>query len=296
MTELVINVIGGAGVGKTTVLNAIMGGLCLPYSLSSERFVRTYVHNVLTDEDPTFVCFDAQGCRLSEHSWISPSSFDIVSADPRVVLINAYQQSPDPVINKFPFVVTESNALGELVEDGFPNVINVCVLADPIMYGSYFDRMLRSIADIGHGHGDVLNRFVFILNKADEYDPDKGERLSKKIKDVMHSIECFGIERSRIFPLDARMANVLQRSIYGQPLDEDEEDCILPLHASIVKREWRHFSDFSPLSCAYEKKHLEKIEEAKFLAASTGDYRSLALLYTGIVAIKLEIAERCNNI
>ena len=150
------------------------------------------------------------------------------------------------------------------------------------------DRVAEAMAETGRQSQD---RFIFVLNKADEFDPEKGETLEKKLDDVRKYLEQRKIMNPRIFPCDARSAKVFRQYLNGQPLTEKEEDYILPQHSTIVKREWRHFSRLSPLSRANVAQ-----QQKMLLAAEHEDDEKIksikkAIVYTGVPAIELAINE-----
>lgn len=151
------------------------------------------------------------------------------------------------------------------------------------------DALLKDVAKaMKSGGRQAQERFIFVLNKADEFDPAKGESIQKKIDDVKAYLATHGdIKGARVFPSSARMAKVIRQYLNHQPLTEKEEDEILTKHGSFVKREWKHFSDFSPLSPNARKKLDSEIEEAH----RNGDMYREALFYTGVPAIELAISE-----
>lgn len=162
--------------------------------------------------------------------------------------------------------------------------------------------LLRRVADaMKEGGRQSQDRFIFALNKADEFDPAKGEKLENVIERVKDYLKRHEIFNPRIFPCDARSAKVFRQFLNQQTLTETEIDDILPKYEKINKREWRHFSDYAPLSLNNIKKQNEMIYEAEKevateMADSMGDTHSVgdvkkALIYTGIPAIELAISE-----
>src|SRR5574344_475018 len=151
--------------------------------------------------------------------------------------------------------------------------------------------LLRHVADaMAEGGRQSQDRFIFALNKADEFDPEKGEQLEAVIQRVKDYLEQHKIFNPRIFPCDARSAKVFRQYLNKEPLTETEEDDILPKHTSIVKREWRHFSDKAPLSIDARKKLNAMLDEAEKEGKDTGSIKQ-ALVYTGIPAIELAVSE-----
>lgn len=148
--------------------------------------------------------------------------------------------------------------------------------------------LLKDVAKaMNSGGRQAQERFIFVLNKADEFDPAKGEDVPKKVADVKAYLEKHNIHDARVFPVAARMAKVIRQYQNKQPLTETEEDEILPKHTSFIKREWRHFSSFAPLSPAAKKAQDAMLASAK----GNGDAYQEALIYTGVPAVELAVSE-----
>ena len=148
--------------------------------------------------------------------------------------------------------------------------------------------LLKDVAKaMNSGGRQAQERFIFVLNKADEFDPAKGEDVPKKVADVKAYLEKHNIHDARVFPVAARMAKVIRQYQNKQPLTETEEDEILPKHTSFIKREWRHFSDFAPLSPAAKKAQDAMLASAK----GNSDAYQEALIYTGVPAVELAVSE-----
>ena len=148
--------------------------------------------------------------------------------------------------------------------------------------------LLRDVAKaMNSGGRQAQERFIFILNKADEFDPAKGEDLQKKIEDVKVYLEKHNIHNPRVFPAASRMAKVIRQHLNNQPLTETEEDEILPKYEAFIKRAWRHYSDLAPLSDSSRKELNAMLSSAQ---GNNNRYKE-ALIYTGIPAIELAISE-----
>ena len=128
---------------------------------------------------------------------------------------------------------------------------------------------------------------MFILNKADAFDPGKGEgeKLENVIKTVKEYLAKHDIFEPRIFPVSALMAKVIRQYINKDTLTETEEDEILPKHTSFIKREYKHFEKYASLSNYCKNLQDEMLEKAK------GNPYEEALIHTGIVSIELAITE-----
>lgn len=162
--------------------------------------------------------------------------------------------------------------------------------------------LLRRVAEaMKEGGRQSQDRFIFALNKADEFDPDKGEKLESIIEGVKEYLKGHGIFNPRIFPCDARSAKVFRQFLNQQNLTPTELLNFPILYQKFSMFEWCHFSKYAPLSPSNRKKQNEMIDEAEKEVAtemtdakgrrhSVGEVKR-ALIYTGIPAIELAISE-----
>ncbi|MCR4942795.1 MAG: hypothetical protein K5978_08425, partial [Campylobacter sp.] len=98
-------------------------------------------------------------------------------------------------------------------------------------------------------------------------------------------LEKHNIYEARIFPVSSLMAKVIRQYINKDSLTETEEDEILPKHTSFIKREYKHFEKYAPLS-----EHSRAIQD-ELLEKSKGNPYEEALIHTGIVSIELAMSE-----
>ena len=290
--------------GKSTLINSFLGDELLPARAEATTATIARIHDV-DDGSKTFraVSYDSQGKRLDERNPLSLSAMNDLNDCPGTSVVEIYGKIPGISTNTLKLVLTDTPGPNNsrtadhqahtyrLLKDDFKPMI-LYILNATALETNDDDALLRDVAEaMKTGGRQSRDRFIFVLNKADEFDPEKGEPVPKKIGDIQKYLEKHGITDARVFPADARMAKILRQSISGRPMTEKEEDEILPKHNSVVRREWRHFSDLAPLSPACKEVQSQMIKDATAEAAQTGDKRRLALIYTGVPAIELAIAE-----
>jgi hypothetical protein len=149
--------------------------------------------------------------------------------------------------------------------------------------------LLEKIAKAMEGSGKQgADRFLFVLNKADGFDPDKGEFMERVISDSKEYLERkFGIRRARIFPVSAQLAKLVRMSQAGRNLTEDEEDFFEQKRKRFIQRKERHLSDYVSLSSSCQKKQDEMLQNA----IAGNDENTQALIYSGLAAIELAMDE-----
>lgn len=127
-------------------------------------------------------------------------------------------------------------------------------------------------------------RFMFILNKADALDPDKGETIENVIQKIKIYLEKHNIYEARIFPVSSLMAKIIR-----QYLNKDEltryEKTKLKEHTNYIEYKDMHFEKYAPLS-----DHSKAIQDKLLKEAQDNPYKE-ALIHTGIVSIELAMSE-----
>lgn len=157
------------------------------------------------------------------------------------------------------------------------------------------DSLLRDVAQqMNSGGRQSKDRFIFVLNKADAFDPEKGESVERVIESCRAYLAKHGINDAKIFPCASRMAKVIRQHLGGHHITETEEDEILPGYRSFIKHDWKHFNNFAPLSPVQKRKQDMMIEEARADTSEEGGYKE-ALIYTGIPAVELAMDEYLNK-
>lgn len=149
--------------------------------------------------------------------------------------------------------------------------------------------LLRDISDaMSKGGRQSSDRFIFVLNKADELDPEKNEPLERKLEDAKRYLEReFGIKDPKIFPCASRLAKLIRQDLNGETLSPREKSSLRADVALFVEEPHYHFSDFAPLSDSARAKINEQLKAAK----ERNSEREEALIYTGIPAVEVAISE-----
>ncbi|MBE6424207.1 dynamin family protein [Succinivibrio dextrinosolvens] len=292
--------------GKSTLINALVGDEILP----ARNEATTAKIAKIFDEDgaPTFIgkCFDDKGNELDNANPLTLEAMnrfndnentkeidiygDIIGIDSkniRLVLIDT------PGTNNSRTSDHSATTMGLLQEDYKPMIIYV--LNSTQLETNDDSYLLTQVAKIiKSGDRQSRDRFLFVLNKADEFDPDKGETVTRKIDDVRKYLsEKHDIENPRIFPASAKIAKVIRQYQKNPDKLTSKDRKYLRQDAEwFIEEPTMHFSDYSEFLTTSTNKELKnKIDEAR----STDNEMELALIYTGIPSIELAISEYLNK-
>ncbi len=147
--------------------------------------------------------------------------------------------------------------------------------------------LLKDIAAaMSEGNRQASDRFIFVLNKADEFDSEK-ESVAKKIDDTKRYLAEHGIKNPKVFPCSSYFAKLIRQYKAGVVLTRKEQINLDGNLGLFNKDKGMHFSDMAEVSANVRAKLDAEIAKAK----STNDEYAEALIHTGIPAVEATISE-----
>lgn len=286
--------------GKSTLINSMLGRELLPARNEATTATIAKIHDIDGADHFKGTNYD------KDHNALSPtcdplllSNMNELNDNPDTSIIEIYGDIEGIESKDLQLILIDTpgpnnsrtNAHKEhtysLLKADYKPMILYVLDAGHLAVGDDAELLKVAAKEMNSGGRQAQERFIFVLNKADQFDPAKGEDVPKKIEDIKNYLEEHNIHNPRIFPAAAQMAKVIRQYQNKQPLTETEEDDILPRYKKIIERKWKHFSDFSPLSSSAKKKQEEMLASAQ----GNNDAYTEALIYTGIPAIELAISE-----
>lgn len=298
-SEFEMAVVATMSSGKSTLINAMLGRELLPARNEATTATLAKIHDEDGADHFSGKSYDKDHKELASIDPLSLSNMNELNDNPNTSVIEIHGDIVGIDSKDLKLVLTDTPGPNNSRTDEHREHTYSLLTADYkpmilyILNGTQLETnddnsLLKDVADaMNSGGRQAQERFIFVLNKADEFDPAKGEDVPKKIQDVKTYLEKHKIYNARVFPAASRMAKVIRQYQNKQPITETEEDDILPKYTTFIKREWKHFSDFSPLSPAAKKIQDDMIASAK---KENDEYKE-ALIYTGIPAIELAISE-----
>ena len=288
--------------GKSTLINAMLGRELLPARNEATTATLAKIHDIDGADHFTGKSYDKNHKEIVSCDPLELKNMNDLNDNPETSVIEIYGDVAGIESKNLHLVLTDTPGPNNSRTDEHKEHTYSLLTAEykpMILYvlnGTQLETnddnsLLNDVAKaMKSGGRQAQERFIFVLNKADEFDPAKGEDVPTKIKDVENYLAKHGIQNPRIFPAASRMAKVIRQYQNKQPLTETEEDDILPKYKTFIKREWKHFSSFAPLSSAAKKLQEEMLVAAQGKGGEEGDLAQ-ALIYTGIPAIELAISE-----
>ena len=150
------------------------------------------------------------------------------------------------------------------------------------------DRLLRMISQqMKRGGKQSKDRFIFVINKCDELDPEKGESIDDLLNDVKKYLNNYGIEEPNLFPVSAQIAKLIRMSRNGKEFTKKEKGELKCKVGYFNDLEGYHFEKRSSLSESCKLNIENKLKKTK----ENSDIYTEALIHTGIPCIEESINE-----
>ena len=222
-----VNVIATMSSGKSTVINAILGQDLMPSK--NEACTATIMRIQDSDSHEVFVgkSLDKDGECINESQKVTVDTLDQWNGDERTSVIE--------LIGDIPTIQeTESTRL-VVVDTPGPNnscdashrktmldAINrkplsmVLYILNATQISSDDDAtLLKTVADeMKAGGREAQDRFIFVLNKIDNFDPEKGESVSSAIENVKQYLKKEGIDKPIVIPVSAELTKLIRIARY----------------------------------------------------------------------------------
>ena len=296
-----INVVATVSSGKSTLINALLGRRLMPAAnrATTATIVRI-VDTGIDQKDFSGVAFDKSGNIVAKIERVSLSDMKKLNADPQVSMVE--------LRGRIPFVSSAGMKL-VLVDTPGPNnsrderhkEMTYRMLADTdkslVLYvmnasgqlgttdeETFLDYVCKNMA---HGGKQARERFIFVVNKMDDYKPaeiqDELDCIDNDLTGVKKSLEKRKIFNPNIFPVSAAAAlekrtNDAFSSIWD---DFKKKTIMFPI---------MHFEDY------YNYSHLPQIAQSKIEKMkenATDD--ELVEIHTGIVSVEQAISLYVNK-
>lgn len=300
-----VNVIATMSSGKSTLINALLGRNLMP---SKNEACTATITEILDIDDSSFaaVVYDEDGVVLQE---VPQLTYEIMSELNDNVNVHRISTEGD-----IPFLDSKSTAL-MLVDTPGPNnaqnqahknttyrAINndsnnlVLYVLNGTQLGTNDDAdLLHYVADqIKKGGKQVRDRFLFIINKMDDFDPEN-ESIEKTILSAKIYLAKFGIEDPQIFLCSAFAALQLKTELANIDIDNLTRSEKKQLSASardavgmvekLLDFESMHLEKYSTLSPSAQQELNFRLSQA----IEANDTQKQALIHSGIYSIEAAI-------
>ncbi|MDT0160663.1 dynamin family protein [Bacillus sp. AG4(2022)] len=294
-SEFEIAVIATMSSGKSTLINAILGQDLMPSKNEACTAKVSRIKNNPNIENYSAVAYSENGQILKIINNARVEDFNLFNNDPEIHLIEIEGNIPYIKSGKMNLVLVDTpgpnnamdgshrqHTLSVIKSDDKPMVLYV--LNATSLRTDDDLALLRTVADsMAVGGKQSKDRFIFAMNKSDEFDPEKGESISGALIGVKEYLEQQGIENPNIYPVSAQIAKVIRKKKNGYNLTRSENADYFAKDL-FLEEPTMHLNQYAPLSPS-----LRNSIENQILKSSDEDQR--VVHYSGITSIEATINE-----
>ena len=297
-TDFEIAVVATMSSGKSTLINAMLGTELLPARNEATTATLSYIHD--DDNADHFRCeyIDDRGIQQTYDPVTLENMNELNSAC--VPEIHLYGDIVGISSQKLKLVLTDTPGPNnsrtadhkmhtfKVIKDSKYKPMILYVLNGTQLETNDDNTLLNEIADaMSAGGRQASDRFIFVMNKADEFDSEKGESVSRMTDKTVEYLKKHGINDPKIFPCSAYFAKIIRQYLAGTEFTRKEKIALQGNTGLFIDEKDMHFSDMAPLSQSARAKINEQLAEAN---AQNDEYRQ-ALVHTGVPAVEAAISE-----
>lgn len=299
--EFEIAVVATMSSGKSTLINAMLGKELLPARNEATTATITRIHDTLHDR---FFCEYVDGSGQVQH--IDPVSLDDMNRlnSDGIPDINIYGKIYGIDSHALNLVLADTPGPNNsrtsdhkdhtyrLIKDSKFKPMILYVLNSTQLETNDDNTLLHEIAEaMRTGGRQASDRFIFVMNKADEFDTEKGESVERMMKKTEDYLSKHGITNPKLFPCSAYYAKLIRQKLSGVELTRKEKASLPGQVELFIDDEELHFSSKAKVSTEVRKVLDRKLQEAK----NRDDNYEQALIHTGIPAVEEAINEYLNK-
>ena len=293
-----VSVIATMSSGKSTLINSLLHTELLP----SENKACTATIARIFDNDKMegyeAECYDASKKIIYPRAPINSEMIRAYNADESVQYIDIEGSIPSIPSNKIRLCLIDTpgpnNSRNENHERLTRSIIKrtnsvILYVMNATQIGINDDhQLLYDISnEMKRAGKQSRDRFIFVINKCDALDEEKGETIDKLLRDIREYLAGFGIEEPTLIPTSARLALLIRKNRKGDKLSRKER-VELDSVEDFIDSELLHFEKYATLTPSVRVQLENQISEYH---ADEGTYDLEALVHTGLPVVEATISE-----
>lgn len=303
-TEFEIAVVATMSSGKSTLINAMLGTELLPARNEATTATIARIHD--EDDEKVFhgIVYDKDDNEITSRESLTLENMNLFNDDPNTARIEIYGNIVGISSQSLKLVLTDTpgpnnsrtdehkNHTYRLIKDSKYKPMVLYILNGTQLETNDDNSLLTDIANaMRDGGRQASDRFIFVLNKADEFDTEN-EDVQKYINKTKDYLEKHGIQNPKVFPCSSYVAKLIRLYQSGKQFTKKERldlDSKIELFFDDEEENYKglHFSKMADISESVRS----KLEAAETKARSTNDKYTDALIQTGIPAVEGAISE-----
>jgi hypothetical protein len=291
-----VNVLATMSSGKSTLINSILGQEILPAKNEACTATIARIHNDKTIPNQQF-----SARRLNEkwqtinqkvlNDWNNDTKTKIIEIKGNIPAISDLKHSALTIVDTPGPNNSRNDDHGltthKMLRDKEASMILYVMNATQLSTNDdkyFLTTVKKEIEQYGK---EARDRFIFLVNKFDAFDPEKGEDPKGILVNVKQYLEKNGIVNPIIFPISARMTLLSRRSQSGLVLTRVEKGDLSTLQSLFVEDPAMHLLQYMNVSASVKKQAEALIAQAK----ESGNDAELASIHAGVPVVELVIQE-----
>ncbi|WP_323975587.1 dynamin family protein [Aeromonas hydrophila] len=290
--------------GKSTFINAMLGQDLLPAANEATTATIAHIFDDKSKSDAFYgERFDSNGNHIECNEAVDLATMKVWNADSEIKTIKLHgniraikennnvrlvlTDTPGPNNSQDP--EHQRTTLG-FIQDSKRNPLIIYVL-NATQLGTNDDaQLLRLVADtMSKGGKQSKDRFLFVVNKMDMFDPERGENIEDALNRVKSYLEENGIHDPNLFPVSSRMAYLLRKQGELTRAERNDKTNIADL---LLEEPSMEFQKYMSLSTSVMSTMQEKAQHDEALQDKT---MWRALLNSGLPSVEAVIGEYINK-
>ncbi|PRR81999.1 dynamin family protein [Clostridium vincentii] len=293
-----VNVIATMSSGKSTLINSFIGYELLP----SENQACTATIARITDNDEleNFIaeCRDESEKIIYEKKVVKLEDIQTYNKDEEVTYIDIEGPIPNISSESMNLLIVDtpgpnnSRNIGHgeltksIIADRKKGIVLYVINATQFGINDDSDLLEMIATAMKKGGKQSKDRFIFAINKCDQFDCEKKESIDNLLISVKEYLLKYEIKEPNLFPVSAQTAKLIRMYQNDRELTRKEKKD-LAAYEDFIEVEGYHFDEMASLSESCRINLKKKLEKAQ---KDENKYEE-ALIHTGIPAIEESINE-----
>lgn len=296
-SEFEVSVIATMSSGKSTLINALLGRELMPSKneACTATIAKIKDRSSGTEFDAEYRNKDNQ--ILGTYTNLTLADMEEMNANPNTAYIDITGNIPNIDSSGIRLVLVDTpgpnnsrteehkNHTYRVIKEKTKPMVLYVLNATQLQTNDDYTLLATVAEAMKVGGKQSKDRFIFAVNKIDQFDPDK-ESVQDALQHVREYLRKFDIENPNIFPTSAETAKVIRMYQNGAKLTKGQNKTLSNCSAFIDEQQL-HLSEQASLG----KNNLQKVKNSIDAAKRSGNMYEEVMWYTGIPAVEIAINE-----
>lgn len=296
-SEFEVSVIATMSSGKSTLINSLLGRELMPSKNEACTATIAKIKDTNSGQNFSAQYRDRENKVLGQYTNLTLDDMEEMNNDPNTAYIDIEGNVPNIDSSGIKLVLVDTpgpnnsrteehkNHTYRVIKEKTKPMVLYVLNATQLQTNDDYT-LLSTVAEaMKVGGKQSKDRFIFAVNKIDQFDPDK-ESVQDALQHVREYLKKFDIENPNIFPTSAETAKVIRMYQNGISLTKGQTKTLANC-TDFIKEPQLHLSEQASLS----KSNIIKVKNEVSKARENGDIYEEALWHTGIPAVEMAINE-----